>query len=125
MEKLTILELIDFIRKNWKYIHTLKESEVEHFFLQRSPLELYRFVHQIQFEKQINGDVEFELSTNENTYNPSQSKILINFEGESDFLTKIDTLKSMVLEKKLLINCYPRIKVSLNGLSVGSAGFTF
>ena len=84
MEKLTILELIDFIRKNWKYIHTLKESEVEHFFLQRSPLELYRFVHQIQFEKQINGDVEFELSTNENTYNPSQSKILINFEGESE-----------------------------------------
>jgi hypothetical protein len=48
MEKLTILELIDFIRKNWKYIHTLEESKVEHFFLQRSPIELLLFASQLE-----------------------------------------------------------------------------
>ena len=50
MEKLTILELIDFLRKNWKYIHTLEESKVEHFFLQRSPIELLLFASQVEFE---------------------------------------------------------------------------
>ena len=50
MEKLTILELIDFIRLNWKGIKTLKESDVEHFFLQRSPIQLLLFVAQIESE---------------------------------------------------------------------------
>ena len=47
MEKLTILELIDFIRQNWKDIKILKESEVEHFFLDRSPIELLLFASQV------------------------------------------------------------------------------
>ena len=52
MEKLTILELIDFIRSNWKGIKTLKESEVEYFFLDRSPIELLLFASQIECKNQ-------------------------------------------------------------------------
>jgi hypothetical protein len=47
MEKLTIYELIDFIRLNWKGIKYLKDSEVQHFFLQRSPIELLLFASQL------------------------------------------------------------------------------
>jgi hypothetical protein len=75
--------------------------------------------------QQINSRDGFDLSENRNIYNPFQSTVSINFVSESDFLQKIETLKSLVLEKNLVIISCPTIKVSLNGLSVGSAGFTF
>lgn len=125
MEKLTILELINIIRNEWKHTDTLSDSDFQSYVLQKKPLDLLRLAQKIVSNNQTKSSDAFDLSVSEKKYDKTVSSIQIAFVSESNLLEKIETLKSMISEKKLIIQTYSEIKVSMYGLSVGSAGISF